>query len=349
MLHFTTFFDKNYLSRGLVLIESLQQQISDFEIYVLCLDDFTTRFFENNKTQYRQVITITLDDLEKGDEELLASKVKRSTMEYYFTLSPCVPLFLIEKFNLPHICSLDADIKFYDSPNRIFNYLDNYSIVITPHKFSKENEHKVIHGVYNVSFQIFKNDLIGLNCLKNWKAQCINWCKDELDLNNNRYADQKYLDNWPNKYLKNVKILDDNVCGLAPWNLNNFTISCIGNSFYSESEKIIFFHFHHYRFLNKFWASNGFYFNQVKSRIAIRKIYNDYWNDVIRVEKNVKYKSKTDIRHGKSDFHLMLKLLNEKTLFLKFNKGILIPVNLDYLPIFIKKIIKKIYAKNYST
>ena len=50
-MYFTTFFDKNYLSRGLVLIESLQSHTSFFTIYVLCLDEFTLDFFKQNKNR----------------------------------------------------------------------------------------------------------------------------------------------------------------------------------------------------------------------------------------------------------------------------------------------------------
>ena len=96
MLHFTTFFDKNYLSRGLVLIESLQKYTSKFELYVLCLDDFTMEYFNKHKSQYPEIITLTLNDVEKQDQELFACKENRSTIEYYFTLSPCLPLFLLK-------------------------------------------------------------------------------------------------------------------------------------------------------------------------------------------------------------------------------------------------------------
>jgi len=213
MLHFTTYFDKNYLSRGLVLIESLQQQTPEFELYVLCLDDFTSEYFRVNQLQYPQIVVVSLSDIEKEDTQLLACKGNRSTIEYYFTLSPCLPLFLLKKYTLPHICSLDADIKFYASPVALFD-LSQHSIVITPHKFSPEIKHKERSGKNNVSFQIFKNDAVGISCLELWREQCIEWCKDELDIENDRFADQKYLDNWEEKYDPNIKILNDNVTGI---------------------------------------------------------------------------------------------------------------------------------------
>lgn len=343
MLYFTTYFDKNYLSRGLVLIESLQKQTPEFELYVLCLDDFTYQYFNTNKTQYPEIILLSLSDIEKEDKQLLACKENRSTIEYYFTLSPCLPLFLLKKYALPHICSLDADIKFYASPNPLFD-LSKHSIVITPHKFSQEIKHKEKSGKNNVSFQIFKNDAVGISCLKLWREQCIDWCKDELDLQNDRFADQKYLDDWEQKYAPNIKILKDNVSGLASWNLNNFVIKKKDSFFYSNEQRIIFYHFHHNKFLGKRWATNGFKGNKVKSQKGIIKLYNDYWNNIINYNRLLEMKNDFNIRTNVFNKKLILNLLEEQTIFYKFSKYIIISFNFGKIPFRIKKIIRKIYA-----
>lgn len=343
MLHFTTFFDKNYLSRGLVLIESLQKHTSKFELYVLCLDDFTIQYFNRNKHQYPEIITLTLSDVEEQDQELLACKGNRSTIEYYFTLSPCLPLFLLNKYELSHICSLDADIKFYDSPDTLFD-LNNYSIVITPHKFSQEIKYKEKNGKNNVSFQIFKNDQVGISCLELWRKQCIDWCKDEIDIENDRFADQKYLDNWEQKYAPKIKVLNDNVSGLASWNLNNYVITKKEALFYSNDERIIFYHFHHNKFLKKRWATNGFKGYQVRNQEGINEIYNDYWNNIIKFNQLLEIKKEVYIRTNTLSKKLLLVLLDEQTVFFRISKNTIIPVNFSKIPFKIRNIIKKIYG-----
>ena len=343
MLHFTTYFDKNYLSRGLVLIESLQQQTPEFELYVLCLDDFTSQYFIANKTQYPQIVILSLSDIEEEDKQLLACKTNRSTIEYYFTLSPCLPLFLLKKYELPHICSLDADIKFYASPVALFD-LSKHSIVITPHKFSQEIKHKEKSGKNNVSFQIFKNDSVGISCLELWREQCIDWCKDELDLENDRFADQKYLDNWEQKYAPNIKVLKDNVSGLASWNLNNFIITKKEDFFYSNEERIIFYHFHHNKFLSNRWATNGFHINQVRNQKGITEIYKDYWNNINKFNRLLKIKEEIYIRTKAISKKLPLVLLEENSLFFRLSEGIIVPINFSKMPFKIKKLIRKLYA-----
>lgn len=343
MQYFTTFFDINYLSRGLVMIESLQKQTSKFELYLLCLDDATFNYFEANTSSFPQIKTVALEELEREDCRLLACKAERSLIEYYFTLSPCLPLYVLKRYDLPHICSLDADIKFYASPQPLFDYLADYSLVITPHKFSEEILHLVKYGKNNVSFQIFKNDECGIKCLEIWKTQCIEWCKDVLDEQNNRFADQKYLDNWETLFLKKVKVLNDNVSGLAAWNLNNYTITVLNSEFYSNNERIIFYHFHHNKFFNKKWATNGFHTYHVNYKKNLLKIYRNYWSDVEIKADQVNIKRENLMRNG-NIVNLENALLKEKTVFLKINRFCTIYLDFSTLNRITRKILFKIYA-----
>lgn len=325
------------------MIESLQKQSKEFELYLLCLDDSTFSYFKVNKSQYPQVKTIVLSAIEKEDDELLSCKTNRSTIEYYFTLSPCLPLYLLKKFNLPHICSLDADIKFYASPQPLFDYLIDSSMIITPHKFSKEIGHLVKYGKNNVSFQIFKNDECGLQCLELWRKQCIDWCKDLLDEINGRFADQKYLDNWETLYLNKVKVLNDNISGLAPWNLNNYKITIRNNKFYSNNERIIFYHFHHNKFFNKRWITNGFNQYLVNYQKNYLKLYKNYWINVEKHAKRINHNSENLIR-TKNIVSLEKTLFNEKTVFLNLNKFCTIYLDFRALNPIVRKILFKIYA-----
>jgi hypothetical protein len=223
LLNFTTFFDFNYLSKGIVLYNSIHKQVkAPFKLYLLCLDNNTLDFFSHNKKDFEFIEVISMKDFESDDPSLLFAKQNRSLVEYYFTLSPVLPLYLFKKYNLDHICSMDADLYFYSSPQSIFEKLQEYSIIITPHKFTKELSNREKFGLYNVSFQLFKNNKIGIECLTQWKNECIEWCGDHFDEANNRFADQKYLDSWKDKFKNEVLILDGHDTGLAIWNINNY-------------------------------------------------------------------------------------------------------------------------------
>lgn len=344
MLNFCTFFDKNYLSKGLALFESLNRYCEEINIYVLCLDDFTLNYL--NQTSIKNVVPIPLLELEKFDEELLASKNNRTLIEYYFTISPCLPLYLLKKERkLKWICSLDADIYFYDNPKPIFDdFEDKYSILITPHKFAKELLKLGIekYGIYNVSFQAFRNNKIGLACLEKWRKQCIDWCKYQYDEEKKRYADQKYLDTWLMDFPNEVKVLDDSVCGLAVWNVNNYDLELRNNQLFSNKKRLIFYHFHQLNIINKYWIGNGFVaYNVHKSKCLDNAIYKPYINLIsdfnveILIQKEKTVLSKT----------MLSKIINNPNLFFQLNKKKLIRVNTRLILnsyIFLKK---NIYIK----
>ena len=342
MLYFATLFDKNYLSRGIVLYNSINSVCANFKLYILCLDLETKNYIDSNDSIFKKAETVLLSVLESEDAELYNCKSNRSVIEYYFTLSACWPNYLLKKKLVSHICTLDADICFYSSPQKIFDYLNDYSIIITPHKFSNELKHLEIYGIYNVSFQIFKNDLDGLSCLEKWRKQCLNWCGDYLDIENNRFADQKYLDTWMADFPSIVKVLDDNVSGLAPWNINRFKLISIKNLFFVDSEPLIYFHFQHFKLLNSFLATNWFLPYSVKPTLTIKKLYKEYWINIEKTNKilglNQDYSKRVNL-NGKK----VIKILDEKIGFIKINNWFII-FNTKYIPMIIQRIIRKIYA-----
>src|SRR6185312_10435597 len=97
MLYFATLFDINYLSRGLALLDSLTAHSSSpFKLFVLALDNGVVEYFEKHSTDTVDVITV--DDIETHFPELRHAKENRSKIEYYFTLSPYLPLYILQKF-----------------------------------------------------------------------------------------------------------------------------------------------------------------------------------------------------------------------------------------------------------
>ena len=339
MLNFTTFFDFNYLSKGIVLYNSIHKQVkAPFKLYLLCLDNNTLDFFSHNKKDFEFIEVISMKDFESDDPSLLFAKQNRSLVEYYFTLSPVLPLYLFKKYNLDHICSMDADLYFYSSPQSIFEKLQEYSIIITPHKFTKELSNREKFGLYNVSFQLFKNNKIGIECLTQWKNECIEWCGDHFDEANNRFADQKYLDSWKDKFKNEVLILDGHDTGLAIWNINNYKLNFTNDMLNSNDTKVIFYHFHNFKSITNTIVLNGFYDYKVKRNYTLDSIYQQYWNEINKIIKRYNLNIDNSIRGIKKTF--ISKLLDDCT-FYYFNNNKHMHYNLKYIP----KIIRKIYIK----
>ena len=324
MLHFATLFDINYLSRGLALLDSLKKHSSSqLKLFVLCLDKETENFFKKN--EFEHVVTINLNSIESWKNELAVSRENRTLVEYYFTLSPALPLYILENFKeIDFITTLDADIVFYDDPNLVFNSFKNHSILITPHRFSEKRKHLEVHGKYNVSFQSFRNDETGNQCLKWWLEKCIHWCKDEMDLKNNRYADQKYLDEFELIYGEKVKVLTEIGAGLAPWNIDNYTIGYNDSKLFVNSEPLIFYHFHHFRIYSKTIFITGVdFYGAITPSLVFDKLFLPYFNLLIGQSNS----NEKNIRYGSKGSSLKLLIKNNDYVLLKLNNAFSININ----------------------
>jgi len=273
--HFATLFDQNYLTRGLCLIQSLDQVLNNgYSLYILALDSYVEEYFKAN---HRQNITVlNLQQLEECYPELSIAKNNRSKVEYYFTLSPILPLYILKKIeDCDRITTLDSDIYFFSTPAEIFNSYGSEDILITPHDFPPTLESLAKFGKYNVSFQSFPNTKNSLSVLEDWKEKCLNWCYDYQDEKTGNYADQKYLDNWSTNfsYIKSITL---KTCGRAPWNISNTDISFPNQSFLVEGKPLIYYHFHSLRINNRCVSHGlqGYDINGISK--ALKKVYSTY-------------------------------------------------------------------------
>jgi hypothetical protein len=271
--YFCTYFDRNYLSRGLALYRSLQRYCPHFELWVLCMDRIC---FEALTTLALPGIhAIALHDFEKGDNDLLAAKQNRTLIEYYFTCSPSLPLFILN--NNPQvdlITYLDADLFFFAEPKPIYDELADRSIGIIGHRFPRFLSDNEVYGIYNVGWVSFRRDAQGLACLSWWRERCLEWCYDRCE--DGRFADQKYLDVWPIRFQK-VAVLQHKGANLAPWNLANYTISTDGDRVLVDEQSLIFFHFHGLKQIARWAYDPGLDAYQAKATTVIRRsVYMPY-------------------------------------------------------------------------
>jgi hypothetical protein len=348
MLHFATLFDKNYLSRGLALLESLEKACSQqFVVYVLALDSAVIAFFQ--KYDYPQVRTIALEEIEECYPELLEIKDKRSRIEYYFTLSPYLPSYIFQKnqvdrIKVDRITTLDSDLYFFSDPQLIFDAYPDASVLITPHNLSDSISHLVVHGIYNVSFQSFKNNEQGNKCLAQWRKKCHEWCYDQLDLVNNRYADQKYLNTWTDEFSE-VKAIQIPGTGLAPWNLDRYTYSVKGKQIYVNDHPLVYFHFHHLRTFNTFFAINAFDVYQVKTRHkAVKIIYQFYLQRLKEISKTLEHTDVMQVRYAVGGNNSLLSKLKNTNGYWFCTSWFIFYLNPRKSILKVKQLIKKNYA-----
>jgi len=243
MRWFCTYFDKNFLIRGLTLYESLRRHCPDAQMCIVCLDDDCREIL--NRLELPGVKTFSLAQLESYEPRLVEAKGDRSLLEYYYTLTPIIILFALDHFSESDMLTyLDSDLFFFDDPEPLFEELGQDSISIIAHRFPPKLLHLAKFGIYNVAWLTFRKDDRAAECLRWWKDRCLEWCCDRLE--GNRYADQKYLDDWPERF-PGVTVLQHKGANLAPWNLANYQISENNGSVRVDGGKLIFFHFHRFR------------------------------------------------------------------------------------------------------
>ncbi|MCP4535633.1 MAG: glycosyl transferase [Chloroflexi bacterium] len=188
------------------------------------------------------ICLIVLEDFEDGDEELVNAKQNRTRIEYYFTCTPSLPLFILNNYpQVDIITYLDSDLYFFADPTPVYAEMADYSIAIIEHRFLPQLRHAEKWGIYNVGWLSFRRDESALACLGWWRERCIEWCYDRYE--GNRFADQKYLDDWP-RLFNRVVVLQHKGANLAPWNLGNYKIHIDKGQIWVDEQPLIFFHFH---------------------------------------------------------------------------------------------------------
>jgi hypothetical protein len=246
-IHYCSYFDHRYLARALCLYDSLCAHSPPFVWHVLALSDECEQLLR--KLDLPHVEVTSLSKLEATKPELLVAKGNRSIVEYYFTVTSGYCQYLIEK--LPVDCLLtylDSDLYFFDSPEPVLKELEQASVGIIEHRFTKVNQDKIKYGRFNVGWVTFRNDLYGRACLGDWYEKCLDWCYDRLEAT--RFADQKYLDRWPSEF-EGVHIIEHLGANVGPWNVADFPLKSVRKTSTQpvaiDNTPLIFAHFQYVR------------------------------------------------------------------------------------------------------
>lgn len=246
-LNFCTLFNSNYLSRGMVMYESLLKNCDHFHLYIFAFDEVSYNYL--NSRTYDHLTVISLKEFE--DTELLKIKSTRSAGEYCWTCSSSTILYSINTFGLDNCTYLDADMQFFSNPKVLIDEMGDNSVMITEHRYTKEYDQSAESGKYCVQFVTFKNDARGMNVLNWWRDRCIEWCYGRVE--DGKFGDQKYLDDWTTRF-EGVHELRHLGGGIAPWNVQQYEFHLdngklkgkeieTGNPF-----NVVFFHFHGVKF-----------------------------------------------------------------------------------------------------
>ena len=243
--YFCTLFDSGYLLKGWVMLRTLRQHCPAARVFVLCMDAQCKSILE--QLALPGVHCVGLAEVE--NPALLEAKKTRNVAEYCWTLSASLTSWVMDSQpEVDLITYLDADLMFFAPPQALFDEARLASITIIEHRFTSRLRHLEENGRFCVQWVSFRRDPVGLACLRRWRDQCIEWCFARLE--DGRMGDQKYLDEWPERY-KSVHILQHPGAGLAPWNFPDYAITEQGGGrILVNGRPLVFYHFHQFHLLD---------------------------------------------------------------------------------------------------
>jgi hypothetical protein len=282
---YCTYFDHNYLSRGLALYHSLQRHAPGSRLWVLCLSEACHQTLV--ALNLPDLVPVRLADFEAADPEVAATRTHRSTVEYYFTCTPAWTLFVVAReANAGWVTYLDGDLFFFASPEIIYGELGDAAAAIIPHRYTAKLARLRKFGTYNVGWVGARNDPDGIAIMQWWRKKCIEWCHDYVD--GNRFADQGYLDSFPRLFAR-VKIISNIGANLAPWNIGNYRIDFRGNQVLIDAvNPLVFFHFQGLRKGMRWFIFNSHRNYRAPFSSEVRyHIYKPYVDELLAIEESV--------------------------------------------------------------
>lgn len=244
-----TIISKNYLSYARVFAESFLKHNSGYDVHVLLVDR-VEGYFDPEKEKF------ILTEIEQLDiDDLPSFCFKYNVTELNTAAKPFFIDYLFRKYLYKKVIYFDPDILVMNSLDELFNILDEYNVVLTPHITSPINDSEkhineidiLMAGTYNLGFIGLSNYEHVKNFLSWWKDRLYKYCFSAPS--QGLFVDQKWIDLLPGM-IDSIFILRHPGYNVAYWNLHERKIIYKNGVFKSNGEHIYFFHFSGFVFNN---------------------------------------------------------------------------------------------------
>lgn len=226
---FVTLFDSLFLPQAVALYRSLERHCQQFTLWAITMDKEAQEVL--GRLELRHLRVIPLQDIET--ENLLEVKHSRTRGEYCWTVTPFAPAAVFDLDpTIDCVTYLDADLWFTKPPSQLIEpfLAGDASVMITEHAYAPWRDLSATSGRFCVQFISYRRSGSS-EVIKWWQDRCIEWCFARVE--DGRFGDQKYLDDWPERFGSSVQILNPSSACQGPWNCERFP--------YSEA---VFYHFH---------------------------------------------------------------------------------------------------------
>lgn len=235
-----TIIAKNYLAFARTLASSFQRLHPDYEFFVLVVDE---------KIGSESFETVALADLKiprierlcfKYDLKELCTAVKADLLSY----------LLVEK-SFDAVLYLDPDILITASLDQLYDRLNQYDIVLTPHLdvdfpsdgLLPDDGYILRAGQFNLGFIGVNSSDNALRFLQWWRKKLHDNCF--VDIQRGYFVDQKFIDFVP-QFFENVYVEKECGYNVAYWNLHGRKVTRRDGEWRCNDGPLYFFHFSGY-------------------------------------------------------------------------------------------------------
>ncbi len=279
---YVTYFDQRYLAFAIVMLRSLRSHDPNSEIFALCFDQAAREIVAELGDE--NIITLSAQEIYDLEPKLI-EYADRERKAFYATHKAVLPLYVLNlRPNLVAVAHIDADTRFFASPESLFTEIGDASIAISPHRFSRHYENLEKYGRFNAGFIYWRNDPIGLRCLADYRADCFQWCKEVAEPDG-RFMNQGYLTAWPQRY-PGTHIIQHAGANLAWWNIAGHSLT-LGDRVLVDAAPLIFYHFSSL-FLDEsgVWSTYNAFGDNLQ--LGLDVIYRPYLEEIETISQSLK-------------------------------------------------------------
>lgn len=251
-----TIVARNYVGLAEALERSIYTYNNDIDFYIVVADEPS----EYMKNKFRGNVLIAKEILDYKEEKWYEMAFKYNLTEFCTSIKPDSVMYFMKK-GYEKVIYFDPDILTFSKLNYIWDNLDIYDAIVTPHILTSEliytgnlKETKFLFsGVYNMGFGAYKKTSVVISYLKWWKKRLEDYCFG--DSNQNLFTDQKWVDMLPCFLGNKVLVSRHKGLNVAPWNFHERQI-IINNNVYKvkhrfldeEIDNLVFIHYSGYNY-----------------------------------------------------------------------------------------------------
>ncbi len=249
-----TSINTKYIDKAAVLWDSMKSNSYDLQINTFVIEPSLSRdeseLLKNSfqHTSYPGKIH-TLYDLPEDWASILKNK---SVMEACTAIKASAANFLLEA-DTELIMYFDPDILLFSDLDNLILESSSNAFSLTPHLLVPPDDDDGVlcneingsmkFGVFNLGFFAVTNTIEAKKVLEWWNSRLLRYCEAKPDLF--IFTDQKWFDLSPAYFLQIIPLRHPGY-NVGPWNIESRHLSFSKEIYYSNGERLVFFHFSSY-------------------------------------------------------------------------------------------------------